>query len=140
MGKLEQFKARAAAHGQDITLYPFAVNPAGTYLDTPSGYPDPESESYPGTIPTVAYGPAVSLKAFVQPPARTREGGEAYVKGAHGEDVAIDLVAYMPGDQAVTVRDKLVIGGASYEVMRIREYADGATVVMKMVELERMQQ
>lgn len=139
MGKLEQFKAHCAQHGQSITLYPFVANPSGTYLDTPSGYPDPESGGYPGAVPSVTYNTAVSLKGFVQPMVLKEQGGTMYVKGQHGEDVRIDLYAYIPGDQAVTVRDKLVIGGVNYEVMFIREWADGATVVFRRLDLEKMQ-
>lgn len=139
MGKLEQFKSRAAAHGQTITLYPFLANPAGTFVDVPSGYPDPESGTYPATVPAVTYGTAVSLMGFVQA-IPMAEGGESYVKTAQGENVPVDMLAYMPGDQAVTVRDKLVIDGVSYEVLQIREFKDGATVVMKRVELQKIQE
>lgn len=138
MGKLELFKARCAAHGQGITLYPFVANPSGTYVDTPSGYPDPESGTYPGTVPSVTYGTAVSLKAFVQPFRWKDQGGQAYVKNQHGEDVPIDLQAFVPGDQAVTVRDKVVWSGTNYEVLRIRDWLDGAVVVYKLVEMQKM--
>ena len=140
MNKLDQFRARCAQHGQNITLYPFVANPSGTYVDTPSGYPDPESATYPGTVPSVTYNAAVSLKAFVQPPQWKDETGEDYAKRVHGEDLPVFLRVYVPGDQAVTVRDKLVIDGTNYEVMSIQEWSDGAVVVHKVLELQKMQE
>ncbi len=138
MGKPERFKARCTAHGQLITICPFSANPTGTYLDTPSGYPDPESGTYPGTVPTVTYGTGVAVYAFVQPSRWKDEGGQMYAKNQHGEEIAIDLIAHVPGDQSVTVRDKVVYLGVSYEVKQIRDWGDGSTIVYRQVELQKM--
>ena len=134
MGKLEQFKLRASEHGQSVVIYPFSAYPAGTYVDANSGYPDPESATYPGTVPGTTYATAVTLQAFVQMGTQ----GKTYKKQPQGEELPIDAMAYVPGDQVVTVRDKVVIGGENYEVMRIAEHQDGSTMIVKDCYLRKM--
>ena len=130
MGKLEQFKLRASQHGQDITVYPFSANPSGDSLDPYSGEPDPEDADYPATVPETSVGTAVTVKGFAQPPS-SGERGTRYVLSEHGEELPIDLVAYVPGDQAVTVRDTIVVSGTTYDVKRVMDYQDGSTVVFR---------
>ena len=137
MSKLDQFKARAASKGQSVTLYPFSANPSGDYIDTDSGYPDPEDADYPETVPEVTYDTAVTVTGFVQPPT-AGERGTRYIKTKHGEEIPVDLVFFCPGDQAVTVRDKIVYGGTNYEVRQIQEFRERSTVVFKEVLLEKM--
>ena len=131
MGKLEQFKARAAAHGQTVTLYPFVAHPSGTYLDTPSGYPDPESGAYPAAVPAVTYGPAVSVTGFWQPPWSMVHGGHMYRHAAPGESVDEEWLFFAPGDQAVSVHDQVEFGGIRYEVNRITDRWAGGVRVMR---------
>ncbi len=131
MGKLERFKARAAAHGQSVTLYPFLANPSGTYVNAASGYPDPESATYPATVPTVTYNTAVTVTGFMQTRRSDVFGGESYQKITHGEDIDYDLLFYAPGDQAVTTRDKVSWDGAEHTVQRTVDFMDGAVVVMR---------
>ena len=138
MSKLDAFKVRAAQHGQSVTIYPFSANPTGAFVDSNSGYPDPESASYPATVPGTTYGTAVAALGFVQPGGAGNQAGQRYVKTAAGEDVPVDLVVYLAGDQAVTVRDKLVIDGVNYEVLQIQDFKDSATVVVREVALKRM--
>jgi hypothetical protein len=139
MSKLDAFKLRATQHGQSVTIYPFSANPSGNYVDPNSGYPDPEDPDYPGTVPGTTYGTAVAALGFVQPGrVGNQTGGQRYVKTAAGEDVPVDLVVYLAGDQAVTVRDKLVIDGVNYEVLQIQDFKDSATVVVREVALKRM--
>jgi hypothetical protein len=137
MTKLAQFKLRAAAHGQALTVYPFAAWPAGTYVDSVWTHPDPDHANYPASptaIPGPTYGTAVVVNGFVQP-ARQEEKGEVYVEAVWGEEVKVALVAYIPGDQAVTLRDKIVVGGVSYWVARLGEHKDKATRVLWRAEL-----
>jgi hypothetical protein len=130
MGKLEQFKLRARAHGQDITIYAFAANPSGDSLDPYSGEPDPEDADYPGTVPAVTEATAVTVTGFVQVP-RSGEKGTRYARSVQGEEVPVDLVAFVPGDQAITVRDRIVYEGVNYSVMQIGDFRDGSTVVFR---------
>lgn len=130
-GKLAAFKARAAAHGQDLTLYPFLANPSGAGVNAQSGYPDPESSDYPATVPTVTYGPAVTVRAFVQYPWSIVRGGSEYRKEPQGEVLVVDLKILAPGDQAVSVHDKLVYGGTEYVINRITELSDGGETVYR---------
>jgi len=131
VNKLELFKLRASQHGQSMTLYPFSAHPSGTYVDSDSGYPDPESASYPAAVPSDAYGTAVTVLGFVQPPTGGRTQGQRYVKTVEGEEVAVELVAFLPGDQAVTVRDKLTIGGVDYAVLQIGDSQDGSAIIVR---------
>jgi hypothetical protein len=134
MTKLAQFKKRAAAYGQAITIAPFVSEPAGTYLDSNSGYPDPDSATYPAAVPGPTYGTPVTVFGFVQP-ARTGAKGEEYVKTPQGEEVQVALVAYVPGDQAVGVKDLVTTGGATYWVARVGEHAELDDVVFRRVDL-----
>lgn len=131
MDKLARFKARAATHGQSVTLYPFSANPSGTYVNAQSGYADPEDASYPATVPAVSYGTAVTVTGFMQTRRSDMVGGESYQKITHGEDIDYDLLFYAPGDQAVTTRDKVSWDGAEHTVQRVVDFADGATVVLR---------
>jgi len=139
VNKLELFKLRASQHGQSITLYSFLANPSGTYVDANSGYPDPESPTYPATVPGVSYATTpLTVLGFVQPPTAGTVQGQRYHKTVAGEDIEIDLVAYLPGDQAVTVRDKLVVSAVNYAVVQIKDFSDGATMVMRECWLRKM--
>ena len=118
MTKLEIFKVRAAQNGQSITIYAWASDPSGDYIDSASGYPDPEDDDYPETLPAPTYADAVTVSGFVQP-ATTREGGEVYVKTSWGDEVLIALRAFVPGDQDVGEKDKIVVSGVNYWPARI---------------------
>jgi len=131
MDKLARFKARAAAHGQSVTLYPFLANPSGTYVNAQSGYADPESAAYPATVPTVTYNTAVTVTGFMQVRRSDVEGGTEYRKVPHGEDIDYDRKFYAPGDQAVTTRDKVTYDGVDYNVARVTDWDDGTTEVVK---------
>jgi len=130
VNKLAMFKARAIKHGQRITVYPFVANPSGSYVDGDSGYPDPEDGAYPDTVPEATYGTAVEVIGFVQSPSEG-PAGEAYMRTVHGEQFPIDLIAYLPGDTALTVRDRIIIDNVAYDVLRIEEQKDASTVVIK---------
>jgi len=134
MTKLTQFKKRAKAHGQAVTITPFVSEPAGAYVDSNSGYPDPDAATYPATVPGPVFGAAVTVYGFVQP-ARTGEKGEEYVKTPQGEEVQVALVAYVPGDQAVGVKDLVTTGGVTYWVARVGEHAELDDVVFRRVDL-----
>ena len=138
MSKLDAFKLRAAQHGQSVTIHPFSANPSGNYVDPNSGYPDPEDTDYPATVPGTTYGTAVAALGFVQPGGAGNQAGQRYVKTAAGEELPVDLVVYLAGDQAVTVRDKLVIDSVNYEVLQIQDSKDSATVVVREVALQKM--
>lgn len=131
MGKLEKFKARAAEHGQAVTLYRFGAHPSGSYVDSVSGYPDPESAAYPATVPADSYGTPVTVQGFVQPPWSLVRGGQSYERGLHGEELPVDLIFFGPGDVTIMVRDRLVISGSTYEVNRVTERKDGETAVLR---------
>ncbi|MBN1610367.1 MAG: hypothetical protein JW940_27310 [Polyangiaceae bacterium] len=134
MSKLDEFKKRAAAHGQDVTIHGFVSAPAGDYVDPYSGHPDPDDPDYPAAIPEPTYATAVTVKGFVQP-ARAQDGGERFVVASWGEEVKVAKVAYVPGDQAVGHRDKIITGGTTYWVAGLGEHDDQDATVMRRVDL-----
>lgn len=127
MSKLDSFKARAAGHGQEITLYPFLAWPTGAYVDGWSGQPDPDHVGYPATQPSPSYDTAVTLKAFFQPRSTTKE--EEYIRAPWGEEVRVDARVMMPGDQAVNFKDKIVYGGVTYYVAALAPWKEGDVTV-----------
>ena len=134
MSKLDRFKARAARWGQSITIHAWLSDPSGDYTDDPSGYPDPESDDYPDTVPEETYEDPVTVKGFVQP-ATTKDGGEQYVKTSWGEELQIGLRAFVPGDQDVAEKDKVVVASVEYWAARIQGFQDGDEVVYREVTL-----
>jgi hypothetical protein len=135
VSKLTQFKARAAAHGQAITVYPFSAFPSGSYVDTWSSEPDPGSASYPSTQPSITYGTAVTVNGFFQPPSGTEAKEEVMITAPWGDQVKVAARAYLPGDQAVQHRDKIVVGGVNYWVAGIAPWKDSTVTVINELQL-----
>lgn len=133
MTKLDSFKARADQHGQSITIYPFSAYPSGTYVDTYAGEPDPDSLTYPASQPSITYGTPATVKGFFQPQMTKKK--DEFVKAPWGEEVRIDARAMVPGDSAVTHRDKFVVGAATMYVVQIAPWQDGALTVYTEVAL-----
>ena len=135
LGHLERFKLRCSQVGRTITLYPFSAHATGAYVDAWSGHPDPDSASYPtGSQPGPTYGTGVTLSAMVQP-LGTQDGGEQFIVLPSGERKAIDLVTYIPGDQAVTSEDKITVGSNTYWIGGLKEEYVGSTRVHWKVQL-----
>jgi len=128
--KLARFKARAAAHGQTVSLYRYQAHPAGAGVNAQSGYPDPEDPAYPATVPTVTYAAPVTVTGFMQARRSIVHGGAAeYRNDEHGPADRRDMVFFAPGDQAVGLLDKVVWNGQEYVVDMVVPWADGAQVV-----------
>lgn len=133
MSKLDSFKARAAEHGQDIIIYSFVAYPSGSYVDGYSGEPDPDSPTYPVTQPSISYSAGVTVKGFFQPVTTTKK--EELVRAPWGEEVRIMARAMIPGDQAVSHRDKIEAGSATMFVVQIAPWLDGDVTIYKEVAL-----
>lgn len=130
MTKAASFKRRVQTYGQDVTITPFTANAAGTYLDPASGWPDPESATYPATLPAPTYGTAVTVKGMVQP-----ANGERFIETPDGQRIQIALHVYLAGDTVITHRDKVTVNGTVYRIGNIQPWKDGATMVYYLVNL-----
>ena len=139
MGKLARFQKRLRQAGQSVTLYPYSADPSGDYVDPWSGWSDPEDPDYPDTVPDTTYGDAQSIKAFVQP-LTTQDGGTVFARNVHGQDEPVQRVAHVAGDQAVTLRDKIVYDSLAHSIVRIEVFRDGDTAVLKAVYLRQKPQ
>lgn len=133
MSSLLSFKHDAEQHGQDITIYSFVAYPTGAYVDTWSGEPDPDSGAYPVTQPDVSYAAPVTVKGFYQPVSTTKK--EEYVRAPWGEEVRIAARAMVPGDQAVSHRDKVEAGSETFYVVQIAPWQDSGLTVYTEVAL-----
>lgn len=123
--KLDLFKQRCLDHGQEITIAPWSAWPTGSYVDDYGGGPDPDNVNYPATQPSPAYGTSVTLDAFVQPVPT----GKEILRAPWGEDVQARYTVYIPGDQAITVRDKITVSSVDYWIARIEDWiVDDETV------------
>lgn len=130
MSRQSQFKARCQKIGKDVAISPFSAWPSGTYVDTWANEPDPQSGTYPATRPTPTYGTAVTVKAVVQPAPK-----DEYFRKPGGEEVAVNLVAFVPGDQSVGELDKFVIDSSEYWVAGFAEWKIGTETVYWRVQL-----
>lgn len=133
MSKATQFKQRVQAHGQTITRIPFAANATGTYVDGDWHTPDPEAASYPatGTPPGPTYGTPQSILAFVQP-ARGGNSGQRFVKTPLGEEVAVQLRAFVAYDVTLTFKDRLTVDGSVYWIARVEDWREAGALVYRL--------
>lgn len=137
---LAQFKSRTAKGGQVIDLSRFSNLPGGEYVDSLGGGPDPDSESYPASRPQTTYDEPVTLSAFVQPGwSRTggKDGAEKKVTAVWGDEVVVNWVVYVAGDQTIESRDKMTYLGEDFYVAAINLYSIDTTIVYKQAFLTR---
>ena len=117
--KLDAFKQRAAVHGQTLSVSAFVAWPTGTYVDDWSGEPDPDSATYPATVPGPTFATARTVNGFLQTNGKFRE---QYVRAPWGKDVQVDAVAYLPGDESVGLLDKITYAGGDYYVIMLADW------------------
>jgi len=114
-------------------LYPFLNWPAGSYVETYSGEPDPDDAAYPATQPSASYDTVVSVTGFFQP--ASEKVKDSPIRAPWGEEVKVTAIFFCPGDQTVTVNDKIVYGSATYYVVALAPWQDGSTTVQVEVSL-----